>query len=371
MSHQLAKFKHTLFEFLGSNKFFYLICLVVALQGLWYALSYQPIIFDEGRHIGTIQRYTGQISPFFSEQPESWDGLGETTRDPSYLYYYIMSWPLRVVSPILSSQYSQVVFLRITSIVFCVLALFVFRKAFTLAGIDKRIINTGLLFFILLPSVALFPGVAHYDNPILLLYAVLIWLAIRCVQSNKVRIADLFFIAIISLLGSLVKFQFIALFMPVIAYLAWHYLRNIGVKKLPDQFVSGWKKLSLLKQIGLVSLLVVSSLLFVERSVTNVVVYGQIQPDCQKIMSEERCSIGFTAQRNLDLLNNKPDDFSPASPYDYTLRDLIPAMVISQAVPISGMQSVKVLIFAVYTFFFGACLLILINLRRLISNRSS
>ncbi|HSX27213.1 MAG TPA: hypothetical protein VLG25_00335, partial [Patescibacteria group bacterium] len=98
---------------LASQIFFRLIIALSVLQGTWYALSFRPYIFDEGVHIGFIEVYTERLNPFISTQHPSLDFLGEITRNTSYLYYYLMSWPLRLINFLTGSEFSRIVFLRL------------------------------------------------------------------------------------------------------------------------------------------------------------------------------------------------------------------------------------------------------------------
>ena len=79
-----------------SNAFLYLLLLLVFAQGAWYAFNFVPSLFDEPTHLGFIEMYSERVNPFMSSQSESWDFLGEVTRNTSYLYYYLMSIPLRL-----------------------------------------------------------------------------------------------------------------------------------------------------------------------------------------------------------------------------------------------------------------------------------
>lgn len=82
---------------IATKKFFYIIISITILQALWYSVSFLPSVNDEPKHFRTTEIYTEQLTPFFNEQPEEWDNAGQVARGGSYLFYYAMSWPLRIL----------------------------------------------------------------------------------------------------------------------------------------------------------------------------------------------------------------------------------------------------------------------------------
>jgi hypothetical protein len=370
MNEVLLRINKQALLFVKSKRFFYLICIVFSLQAFWYALSFQPIIFDEGHHFGFISRYTHQISPFILHQSPGWDALGEVTRDPSYLFYYLMSWPLRLIQIFTGSAYVQILLLRALCIIMAVTGLFFYRKAFLLAKIPPAIVNVGMLFFILLPTVALYPGAIHYDNAIFLIYGIALWLITKYVSVRAIDTRLLLWFMIIGALGSLIKFQFIALFLPIVLYLIWFTFRRQNYRQAASDIVRSYKQIRLAPRIALSTLAVLSLGLFIERPVTNVIVYGQIQPDCQRVISAQRCLLNFTTNRNLLLLENKSKSFSPEDPFDFMLKAFVPAMLTSQAVPQAGKPHVKLLVLLIYTSFFVGMICSLIYLRELVRSKA-
>src|SRR5690606_13310144 len=115
-------------NFIGSKTFFILIIALAVIQGIWYALSFQPSIFDEGKHFARILFYTQHLSPFLGEQDPAWDSLGAISRDASYLFYYLMSFPLRLIQVFTDNPTVQLISLRIINLGIFVAGLFIYRK---------------------------------------------------------------------------------------------------------------------------------------------------------------------------------------------------------------------------------------------------
>src|SRR4051794_9900317 len=111
-----------------SEKFFIFVIALSVIQNLWYALTFQPIIFDEKIHFGSTVAYTSHLSPFITSQPSSLDYLGQITRNTSYLFYYILSWPLRLIDVFTHNASAQLILLRLINIALFACALIIFRK---------------------------------------------------------------------------------------------------------------------------------------------------------------------------------------------------------------------------------------------------
>src|SRR5689334_19618168 len=68
-------------------------------EALWVALSaVYPMAFDEDFHLGVIKIYAHQWLPFLSDNAVNTGQFGALSRDPSYLYHWLMSFPFRLVA---------------------------------------------------------------------------------------------------------------------------------------------------------------------------------------------------------------------------------------------------------------------------------
>lgn len=348
-----------------SKRFFYFILILTAFQGLWYALSFQPIIYDEGRHFGFISRYTDKISPFISVQDPDWDVVGEVTRDGSYLFYYLMSFPLRVAEIFSDSLFVQILSLRLINIAFVIAGLYVYRRVLLRVGASVSVASIILLFFVLTPSLAPLPGAINYDNLVLLLFGLLLLLSIDVMQAKNIDFKKLIYVVSLGLFGTLIKFTFVALFAPVFLFVTYRLLRRHG-KKIFVQLRKSFFVVGLAQRTLLIILLVAGLGLFIERPVQNFVKYGQVAPQCTKIISEERCKKNFTANRNLEAAKNKPRDFKPATPYSYTVNFWITGMITTQTRILPWRQPLPIMPFLYFTAVFGGAVLVLLYLREIV-----
>lgn len=354
---------------LSSNGFFYGVIALTVVQALWYALSFQPTIFDEGEHLGFITAYSHQLSPFIAHQATQYDFLGEITRSPSYLFYYIMSWPYRLVTVFTHSNYVHIIVLRLICICLFTAGIVIFRKVLVNAGASKAVASTVMLFVVLTPTFALLPGAVNYDNAVFLLTAVLLLLAVRQMKSDDVSFRRLSLILAIGLLGSLVKFEFLAFAVPLILYLLYDLITKQRGKTI-QRIGASFKKLSLTARIGLVVLLVISTCLFIERPVYNALKYHAIDPSCTSLVSTNRCLKNYTAARTIHALANKPANFSPVGPFDYMLTMWTPDMVVTQSILLPGIQpTMEILRQLYYIGALGGGALVLVYLRDFLKNK--
>src|SRR5262249_18468844 len=119
---------------ISSRWFFYTTVGLLVVQAAWIALTARyPQAFDEQFHMGIIQLYAHQWSPFFAQQPAGSDSLGPLTADTSFLYHYLLSFPYRIVEHFTSDLKTQIVALRLINIGLLAWSLFIFRKLLLLA----------------------------------------------------------------------------------------------------------------------------------------------------------------------------------------------------------------------------------------------
>lgn len=303
--------------YITHNKIMSIVVLLAILQGLWYAISFQPSIYDEGRHFENIQIYAKHMSPFLGEQQVAWDHLGAISRDGSYMFYYLMSWPLRFLELISDDVIVQVIGLRIINMAFFLGALFVFRKALLeIKGFSKPIVDSGLLLVVLTPAAGLMAGIINYDNLVLLLFAFVLLLGVRSVKSRVMRVDQLALLIIIGSLMSVVKWSSIALLLPVVAYVAYDTARKHkwGVIK---EAKSSYEGVSIRVRALLLVGLVAGGLLFIERPLINTFLYGKPSPSCGQVISSDRCMSFPDYRIYSNVRANKSPDFNPVEVMQY------------------------------------------------------
>jgi hypothetical protein len=340
------------------------ILLIVVAQGLWFAFSYQPSIFDEARHIGFIDLYTEQLSPFIDVQEERYDHLGEVTREPSYLYYYVMSFPLRLIQYITSSFMAAVIFLRILHIAAFALGIYLYDKTLVRLGFSVAISRLSLLALVLTPAVAVLPGAITYDNITFLMSGLLMYFASGVVmKKSKLNVRNSLMILVVMVFGVLFKYTFLALAVPVFLVLFWCVIRGklklaLRKKDLKDKF-----------NVILAIMFLGGLVLFIERPLANTIEYGYVIPKCSQVMETERCLKNYTERRNITARQNKPDDFEAVNFYEFTVSDWAQNMVVTQIRLNFWNPPSRILLLMYSSAFFSGIFLLVYYLRDLAKRR--
>ncbi len=292
-------------------------------QALWIALSgLYPMAFDENFHLGLIQLYSSHISPFWGSQPESANAFGSITRDPSYLYHYIFSFPYRFISLFTDNQTAQVIILRLLNIGLFASGLVLYRRLLLKTGAHKGIVHFSLLVFVLLPIVPLLAAQVNYDNLFLPLTALALLLTVKLDNSiykaKKFDITTLLQLVIVCLASSLIKYAFLPIFVAIVGFVlvrVWLYYRSFG--KLWAGLAAGWGRFVGWTRVGLVIGFVIVTGLFIERYGVNLMRYHTPVPDCSAVLTIEQCSEYGPWIRDHDLKLNKSDNAS-RSPVTFT-----------------------------------------------------
>ncbi len=292
--------------FIGSKRFFWAIMALFVLEAAWIALSGRyPMAFDEDFHLGIIRLYAHHLSPFWDGHPPGVDSFGAVSRDPSYLYQYLMSFPYRLSS--------NVLFLRFINIGLFVASLPIYRKLLLKTGASRALVQACLAVFILIPIVPLLAAQINYDNLLLPLTALTLLLTVHFSQElsrhKRINVKLLLLITSLGLLTSLVKYAFLPIFMVIIVFLAirlWQG-RSSSLARMGRR--SRWL---------LVVLLVVSFGLFVQRYGYNVLYYHKPVPDCNEVLSVKRCSAYPPWNRDYVLSQMKHDTGGTDSPLVFT-----------------------------------------------------
>lgn len=299
--------------FAGSDTLFVAIIILFALQALWVALSINISgLYDEQFHFGVSEIYSRYINPFSIKQDPSWDIWGDVTRNTSYLYYYFNGKVINILDILGAGVVFKILVLRIISIAFFATGLVFFKRTLVRLGFNGKLINFSLLFFVLIPAVPIIAGQINYDNPVFALTGLFLLISIKLIQSPKMDISSFALLIFVGTIGSLIKFSFLPLFafglLGLLFIYAIKYKRNF-FKKLKFS----WVRLDLILKIITAFLLVFSVLLFIERYGFNQYQYGKLNPDCQKVMSIDRCKQYVTWNRNYEWKTSmtKKADYDP------------------------------------------------------------
>lgn len=369
-SSTLQKACRKLLKITASERFFYFIIALASMQVIWYALSFHPWINDESHHFGFISAYTESIGPFLSVQNTEWDFLGQITRSGSYLFHYVMSWPLRITQLITDSYMAQVVVLRLICAVMFIVGLIFYRKAFLEIGkLPRSVVHTLLLFFILTPAAGLLAGTINYDNLVFLMFAYVLLLSVRILRDRSLRLDNLMKILIVGLLMCLVKWSALALFIPVVIFISYELFKKYG-KQLPVKIAAASRKLPRLQFTLLLLGVIIAGLLFIERPVINVIKYDNPSAACTEIISEERCLNSPTYASYDQLAKDKPADFEAQDPARYFFDHWLPTMTIkaSNLLELGDKGVLPIVKLLYYAAAYTLLVVILLCLRPLIKN---
>lgn len=304
---------------LSSNKLYAVIVGLFAFQLIWLALVMNyPALFDEEYHLGIIEIYSRQFSPFITTQPPEAAFHGDITRYGSYLFHYLMSFPYSLISAFTGDIKTQVITMRLLCIGFIILGVLMWRKVLLRAGVSKAIISIVTLFFSLIPLSTLALSQLNYDSLAFLIIPSLFYLALRVYENKGRDIVWLLSLASLSLFGVLVKFTILPIaFVCVIFAVTTLILRY---KKQTIQTL--WKqRITLSKPLKgvLLVLVLVGSTLFIERYIVNLITYKNIEPKCDQVHTRQEC-MNYTVYKrdttwreNNDKIGKQRDD-----PYTYT-----------------------------------------------------
>ena len=313
--------------FVATDKFFCVILVISFLQASWYVFSFHPWINDEARHFADIIVYSHFWSPFLGNQNPAWDHLGPIVRDGSFLFYYLMSFPLRLVNMFTHSQLIQLLFMRYVCVALFISGLVILRKAFLEIGsLSRSIINVLFLSFVLIPAYAILPATVNYDNVVFPLFAVILLLTIRIAKSRKVSYLSLALLLALGTLIVLVKWTAIGLFIPFLVWVAYDQYKKFGVS-FPHLVVQSLKRSDRLR-VGVATIvLLILTFLFIGRPVANVLQYHTPSPSCPAVIGIDRCMKFADYAAYASLRAQKPNDFHPANPVLYLLEFWMPRMI--------------------------------------------
>src|SRR5690606_34093786 len=106
------------------------------------------VVPDGNRHIATMYYFAERPlldGPFIDDMRDRDLWMGDLERFPSYLYQYVMSFPVRALMAVGASDGLIVVTIRLLSLLFGLIALVVFRKIAVEVGAGKSVANVAAL----------------------------------------------------------------------------------------------------------------------------------------------------------------------------------------------------------------------------------
>lgn len=292
----MSAFLHRTVAILSSRRFFQAIVLFFALESAWIALSaVYPQAFDENFHFGIIKIYSHYWLPFLSSQPPDANAYSAVTRDPSYLYHFLMSFPYRLIALFIHGQTVQVIILRFINIGLWLIGLHLFRRVLLGARISQAAVHVSLLLLALIPVAPQLAGQINYDN---LLFPLVAWaclLAMKLFDELKAKQPSTrTILALISLclFTSLVKYEFLPIFVGIVLFLTYIALKRFdgSLRSLWSRIWASWRDESGGWRIVLIALTITGLSMFAQRDGLNLIKYHTLEPDCGKVLSVQACN---------------------------------------------------------------------------------
>ncbi len=265
------------------------------MQSAWIALSARyPQAFDEQFHFGIIQAYARHWLPFLKTQPPGTDPYGAVTRDPSFLYHYVMSFPYRIIELFTHEQTTQIIALRFINIALFMLGLILFRRMLRRTGLPSSAANASVFIVTFIPVAPQLAGQINYDNllfPMTAWACLLTFTAIDQLKERQFTIQSLLAVTTVCLAASMVKYEFLPIFFGIVLFLAifgWQRLRDRWHKAW-QQALNSWRHGGVAVWL-LVAAFITAFCLFTERDLGNVVMYHTVVPDCAQVLNINHCS---------------------------------------------------------------------------------
>lgn len=259
-------------------------------QGLFFALTTRiGLPPDENYHLAFIDLFANNhFSPFVTNQAE-YLHLGEVVHTPYFLYHYLFG----VMAAVVGNGEQGVIVLRLLNLLLGVGSLYMVYKIAGELKLNQLVRNLSL--FMLsgtLMFVFLFASVS-YDNALIFLSLASVLLLLKLLVKPRARHLLLLLICLAA--GSLIKVLFLPLALAVVVVLAAKYRHSArrAWQAVRASFADR-KRLNLF--FGIVLLLL--TLLVVQRYGYNLVKYQSLAPSCTKVMSLEECRQNAVFARN-------------------------------------------------------------------------
>lgn len=318
----IQHFAQKITSLLASRWFFYGTIALFVLQALWFVFSAQyPMAFDENFHFGLVQVYGQQWSPFITEAPEGTGPLGALTREPSYLFSYLMSFPYRIAAFLTANQDIQLILLRLLNVALFTAGIFAFRKLLLRIGASHALTHFSLVAFTLIPIVPFLAAHLNYDNLLFLLVPYVLMAALAFadgLRKNTFLVQPFLLFVTLCFIASIVKYPFLPIAASIAVYLigvAFWRKRKSDLLAIVHSIRGNFARLSMSAKILLISSTLLGGALFAERYGVNYIQYGSLIPDCADVIDFDHCSQYGPWMRNYNIGLSAPEYVEPNLPF--------------------------------------------------------
>jgi uncharacterized membrane protein len=207
-------------------------------------------------------------------------------------------------------------------IVFISFGLGIFSNVLQRAKASKALTNVILLVFVLTPVVPLLAAQINYDNMVIPFTGVVLLLSLTLqeqLKNNKVSPRLVLGLTTLCLFTSIVKYAFLPLFVGLVFYFGWEFIRKSQADKVAIWQLARvkFKALNRWIKVGLVALLVLATGLFLERYAVNTIEYHAPIPQCNQVLTVQQCTNYSPWDRNYVYAQTKPTNID-YNPFLYT-----------------------------------------------------
>lgn len=292
MSKTITSYVH---RALASKLFLRLAIMWFAVQASWIALSGRfPMAFDENYHLGIIRLYSARLSPIWTHHPPGSESFGAVSRDPSFLYHYLFGFIHRLIEPFVKTEMAQVLIFRFINIAIFITGIVVFKKVLKLAGCSDKMSNVVLAMFAATPLVPLLAGQLNYDNALFLESALALLFTLKVtsdIQANKISSKNVLLLLLVCLTGSITKYAFLPVVLAIGGVIIWTAAKQSSLTWLQiwKQFTKGFAAFTPVKKVFYSILILLFLLLGFERYGINTIRYKTPTPECNQVLSIEKC----------------------------------------------------------------------------------
>jgi hypothetical protein len=306
---------------LTSERCFYVIVICFIIQALWLAFTARyPMAFDENFHFGLIQLHANQWLPFFTHQPPGADAYGAVTRDPSYLYHFLMSLPYRLIRLVTNSASAQVITLRVINIALFAYGFILIRRLLFRLGGSRPLAHTTLFLFSFMPIVPFLAAQINYDNLLVPLTAAIFLVVLTWtdeLKHHRISFTRTALLLSMLLLGCLVKYAFLPVFAATVIFMFWQLWKyRLHWSAVRHAFVKSIKSSPKIRIVVVSILAALSVALFSQQYVVNLLQFHTPLPDCAQVLTIQRCASYSPWERNYTFTQQLPKNFKPNFP-DY------------------------------------------------------
>lgn len=295
MNRKVRKVSAQIYTALCSKRLTKIILLLFILQCSWLAFTMlYPSPFDESYHFTLIDLYAKQYSPIIGEQPAEVAALGDVTRNVSFLYHYLLSFPFRFFSYFIEGN-SIFVLLRLVNVAFVTLGLITFIRLFRRIGASLGVINVALFALIMIPIFPLTAATINYDNLLFLLIPLALTLSQNIYERKRNLVINTGLFTIVSISALMVKFTFIPIFVAILGFLLYSLFTNRN--SYTTSFTRHYKAVTFTQKVLLSFTILAVVLLGVLSYGVNIIEYRKITPRCEQVQPVSVCSQSYVWSR--------------------------------------------------------------------------